>query len=234
MSWSADGHLPVQCALTHIKILLAQEWVLIREGWSPLDIQTRRVVAEEDGGSNPQTLSSRWSHLCFELEIESNHVYNWLFFLPLFQVHQHGLKAHCFTFRNEWTKLYWENGQVTGFKISSKLEWPGSLFRAGGAPVPGGGRVLHRLPSHSQKVPQLQRNSLWRTFQFLSTSYIDINNIVQLWFIFGKPDLQFDINILVCYCWGSLRVSIYSAINGMILQYGGFCDWPREQTWTQA
>ena len=127
-----------------------------------------------------------------------------------------------------------KTGRWQGFKISSKLEWPGSLFRAGGAPVPGGGRVLHWLPSHSQKVPQLQRNSLWRTFQFLSTSYIDINNIVQLWFIFGTPDLQFDINILVCYCWGSLRVSIYSAINGMILQYGGFCDWPREQTWTQA
>ena len=127
-----------------------------------------------------------------------------------------------------------KTGRWQGFKISSKLEWPGSLFRAGGAPVPGGGRVLHWLPSHSQKVPQLQRNSLWRTFQFLSTSYIDINNIVQLWFIFGTPDLQFDVNILVCYCWGSLRVSIYSAINGMILQYGGFCDWPRVQTWTQA
>jgi len=27
------------------------------------------------------------------------------------QVHRHGLKAHCFTFRNEWMKLYWENGQ---------------------------------------------------------------------------------------------------------------------------
>jgi len=27
------------------------------------------------------------------------------------QVHQHGLKAHCFTFRNEWMKLYWESGQ---------------------------------------------------------------------------------------------------------------------------
>lgn len=26
-------------------------------------------------------------------------------------VHQHGLKAHCFTFRNEWMKLYWEHGQ---------------------------------------------------------------------------------------------------------------------------
>jgi len=26
-------------------------------------------------------------------------------------VHQHGLKAHGFTFRNEWRKLYWEHGQ---------------------------------------------------------------------------------------------------------------------------
>jgi len=26
-------------------------------------------------------------------------------------VHQHGLKAHCFTFRNEWMKLYWDHGQ---------------------------------------------------------------------------------------------------------------------------
>ena len=81
-----------------------------------------------------------------------------------------------------------KTGRWQGFKISSKLEWPGSLFRAGGAPVPGGGRVLHWLPSHSQKVPQLQRNSLWRTFQFLSTSYIDINSIVRLWFIFGTPE----------------------------------------------
>ena len=91
-----------------------------------------------------------------------------------------------------------KTGRWQGFKISSKLEWPGSLFRAGGAPVPGGGRVLHWLPSHSQKVPQLQRNSLWRTFQFLSTSYIDINNM--LWFIFGTPDLQIGVNIFVCYC----------------------------------
>ena len=81
-----------------------------------------------------------------------------------------------------------KTGRWQGFKISSKLEWPGSLFRAGGAPVSGGGRVLHWLPSHSQKVPQLQRNSLWRTFQFLSTSYFDINSIVLLWFIFGTPD----------------------------------------------
>lgn len=27
------------------------------------------------------------------------------------QVHDHGLKAHCFTFRNEWMKLYWDHGQ---------------------------------------------------------------------------------------------------------------------------
>jgi len=27
------------------------------------------------------------------------------------QAHSHGLKVHCFTFRNEWMKLYWENGQ---------------------------------------------------------------------------------------------------------------------------
>jgi len=26
-------------------------------------------------------------------------------------VHKHGLKAHCFTFRNEWMKLYWDHGQ---------------------------------------------------------------------------------------------------------------------------
>ena len=32
-------------------------------------------------------------------------------------MHQHGLKAHCFTFRNEWTKLYWESGQVTKLRI---------------------------------------------------------------------------------------------------------------------
>ena len=49
----------VHSHIQHIKILLDQEWVLIKEGWSALDIQTRRVVAEEDGGSNPQTLSSR-------------------------------------------------------------------------------------------------------------------------------------------------------------------------------
>jgi len=27
------------------------------------------------------------------------------------EVHSHGLKVHCFTFRNEWMKLYWESGQ---------------------------------------------------------------------------------------------------------------------------
>lgn len=27
------------------------------------------------------------------------------------QVHDHGLKAHAFTFRNEWMKLYWDHGQ---------------------------------------------------------------------------------------------------------------------------
>lgn len=27
------------------------------------------------------------------------------------EVHKHGLKAHCFTFRNEWMKLYWNHGQ---------------------------------------------------------------------------------------------------------------------------
>lgn len=27
------------------------------------------------------------------------------------QVHDHGLKAHCFTFRNEWNKLLWNHGQ---------------------------------------------------------------------------------------------------------------------------
>ena len=27
------------------------------------------------------------------------------------EVHRHGLKAHGFTFRNEWQKLYWDHGQ---------------------------------------------------------------------------------------------------------------------------
>ncbi|XP_023330055.1 glycerophosphodiester phosphodiesterase GDPD5 [Eurytemora carolleeae] len=27
------------------------------------------------------------------------------------KVHEHGLKAHAFTFRNEWMKLYWDHGQ---------------------------------------------------------------------------------------------------------------------------
>merc|ERR1711972_613614 len=27
------------------------------------------------------------------------------------QVHDHGLKAHAFTFRNEYMKLYWDHGQ---------------------------------------------------------------------------------------------------------------------------
>lgn len=27
------------------------------------------------------------------------------------EVQDHGLKAHCFTFRNEWFKLYWDHGQ---------------------------------------------------------------------------------------------------------------------------
>ena len=27
------------------------------------------------------------------------------------RVHQHGLLAHAWTFKNEWTNLYWENGQ---------------------------------------------------------------------------------------------------------------------------
>ena len=27
------------------------------------------------------------------------------------RVHQHGLLAHAWTFKNEWSNLYWENGQ---------------------------------------------------------------------------------------------------------------------------
>ena len=27
------------------------------------------------------------------------------------RVHQHGLLAHAWTFKNEWSNLFWENGQ---------------------------------------------------------------------------------------------------------------------------
>jgi len=37
-------------------------------------------------------------------------------------VHQHGLKAHCFTFRNEWMKLYWDHGQDPYSQFEEFLE----------------------------------------------------------------------------------------------------------------
>eukprot|EP00090_Calanus_glacialis_P015355 TRINITY_DN2423_c0_g1_i4.p1 TRINITY_DN2423_c0_g1~~TRINITY_DN2423_c0_g1_i4.p1 ORF type:complete len:412 (-),score=121.17 TRINITY_DN2423_c0_g1_i4:165-1400(-) len=37
-------------------------------------------------------------------------------------VHEHGLKAHCFTFRNEWMKLYWEHGQDPYSQLEEFLE----------------------------------------------------------------------------------------------------------------
>ena len=37
-------------------------------------------------------------------------------------VHDHGLKAHGFTFRNEWRKLYWEHGQDPYSQLEEFLE----------------------------------------------------------------------------------------------------------------
>jgi len=37
-------------------------------------------------------------------------------------VHKHGLKAHCFTFRNEWMKLYWDHGQDPYSQLEEFLE----------------------------------------------------------------------------------------------------------------
>merc|ERR1712059_111930 len=37
-------------------------------------------------------------------------------------VHKHDLKAHCFTFRNEWMKLYWEHGQDPYSQLEEFLE----------------------------------------------------------------------------------------------------------------
>ena len=34
-----------------------------------------------------------------------------LLYITYLQVHEHGYKAHVFTFRNEWQKLYWDHGQ---------------------------------------------------------------------------------------------------------------------------
>ena len=56
------------------------------------------------------------------------------------KVHQHGLVAHCWTFKNEWNNMYWENGQdpysemeeflqlgvdgfFTDFPLSARLVW---------------------------------------------------------------------------------------------------------------
>merc|ERR1719402_706594 len=38
------------------------------------------------------------------------------------EVHKHGLKAHCFTFRNEWMKLYWDHGQDPYSQLEEFLE----------------------------------------------------------------------------------------------------------------
>ena len=48
------------------------------------------------------------SYGCDRIRIRhSCSIYNILYL----QVHEHGYKAHVFTFRNEWQKLYWDHGQ---------------------------------------------------------------------------------------------------------------------------
>lgn len=37
-------------------------------------------------------------------------------------VHKHDLKVHCFTFRNEWMKLYWQHGQDPYSQLEEFLE----------------------------------------------------------------------------------------------------------------
>ena len=96
-------------------------------------------------------------------------------------------------------KLYWDNGQVEEKLFNHmgffKQKTAGSLFRAGGAPCPGSGRLLHRLPSHCPQVPQLQGDPLWQARQCLS---LKLRSFFRVLFYVETP-----INEAVslnCYC----------------------------------
>jgi len=87
---------------TDLKLVFLTERNLTEENWARLDKIGLSGVGVDKGGlvtpghkDDQQRGSVKWGEPTDFLDV----------------VHKHGLKAHCFTFRNEWMKLYWDHGQ---------------------------------------------------------------------------------------------------------------------------
>jgi len=86
---------------TDLKLVFLLEQNITEEVWTRLDKLNLVGIGVDKGGlvttgcKDPQ---GRGSYECGTTD-----------FLDV--VHAHGLKAHGFTFRNEWMKLYWDHGQ---------------------------------------------------------------------------------------------------------------------------
>jgi len=87
---------------TDLKLVFLTERNLTEENWARLDKIGLSGVGVDKGGlvtpghkDDQNRGSVKWGEPTDFLDV----------------VHKHGLKAHCFTFRNEWMKLYWDHGQ---------------------------------------------------------------------------------------------------------------------------
>jgi len=98
---------------TDLKLVFLTERNLTEENWARLDKIGLTGVGVDKGGlvtpghpDDQRRGSVKWGEPTDFLDV----------------VHKHGLKAHCFTFRNEWMKLYWDHGQDPYSQLEEFLE----------------------------------------------------------------------------------------------------------------
>ena len=76
------------------------------------------------------------------------------------KVHQHGLVAHCWTFKNEWNNMYWENGQDPYSEMEEFLQLGVDGFFTDFPLSARYGNKLWIMTPCFQEISALQRNSL--------------------------------------------------------------------------
>ena len=86
---------------TDLKLVFLLEQNITEEVWTRLDKLNLVGIGVDKGGlvtTGCKDSANRGSYECGTTKF-------------LDEVHSHNLKAHGFTFRNEWMKLYWDHGQ---------------------------------------------------------------------------------------------------------------------------
>ena len=87
---------------TDLKLVFLTERNLTAENWERLDKLGLTGVGVDKGGLVTPGCRDGADRGSYECGQPTDFIK---------EVHNHGLKAHGFTFRNEWMKLYWNHGQ---------------------------------------------------------------------------------------------------------------------------